>query len=204
MSPGRSPKRGTGASRYDPWAQATPDPEPEARTPSQARTRAEWDALVPRGHNATIPSLPWRLDWQRNPKAPLPPGYALVRCLDGWTLVREPDARPKPKLTIGSRCPDCKAPLLRIKDRRDPYRPPEGFLLARCLCRLELYRVIYGWQLPDGPCERCGAPQQQVADSDAGYSMDILDGRERPGAREFWRALDRQAWAFEDIGTPTE
>lgn len=201
MSPGRSRRpRANLADRYNPWALSEPEPEPEARNPAQARTWAEFWALIPTGYNARIPSPPYRLDWQRNPKAPLPAGYALVRCLCGWTIVREPDARPRPRVTIGSKCDDCHAPMLRIKDRTESYRPPEGWKLYGCLChRFTMYRVNLPSDVPPAlECDDCGAPFQPLEHSNSPYEID-LELPPQPGAREFWRALGSEAWAFGDV-----
>lgn len=195
--------RGTGANRYDPWAQAKPDPLPEARTPAQARTWAEFMAMMPNGHNAKLPAPPHRLDWQRNPRAPIPPGYTRAVCLCGDTIVREPDTLPKPRVTVGSRCFVCNAPYLRAREWGEPYRPPEGWTLYRCLCgKLAMTRDpatsrTFIAAEPPEDCELCRMPFQSVEHSQAGYVID-LELPPAADARAYWRAQGLERWAFGD------
>jgi hypothetical protein len=131
MSPGQQRKH-----RYAPL-EDVPPPEPRTRAEAAAlaRTWPEWEEAQPGigKFGGRVLGVPWALDWQSNPRAPLPPGFIWVRCLCFATVCRPPDwsaqvrtrnggmQRVRPSFTVGSRCDRCQAPYLRIEHRDDPY-----------------------------------------------------------------------------------
>lgn len=184
--------------RYAPWAEPErPEPKTKAEAATMARTWAEWVAAQPAigMYGGAVLAVPWRLDWQRNPAAPIPDGYVKVHCLCGWTICRPPEWRGKgnrpPTVTVGSKCWTCAAPYQRLAHTGAPYVAPETFYLSACLCGVRCTR--HGPQ--QGTCEQCGAPFQVVADDQQGYVIDLSDAPEAPGWREYWRGCGLEEWA---------
>lgn len=173
-----------------------------------ARTWEEWEAAQPAigYYGGRVLPIPWRLNWQRNPAAPIPPGYVKVHCLCGWTVCRPPEWRGrmtarnggsmavKPAWTVGRQCETCGAPFQRLAHQGAAYTPPDTFWLSACLCGVRCTR--HGPQ--EGACERCGAPFQAVADNQQGYAIDLTDAPEAPGWREYWASKGLGSWAAGD------
>jgi hypothetical protein len=190
MSPGQQRKH-----RYAPWEDvAPPEPKTKAEAAALARTWPEWEAAQPGigMYGGRVLGVPWALDWQRNPRALLPPGFIWVRCLCFATICRPSDWRGRvlgrtggyravrPAFTVGDRCGGCGAPYQRLERRDGPYVPPEGFHLNRCLCGVRVSR--FGPE--SGGCSGCGVPLQEVAHSDQGYEVTLELG-DQPGWREY-------------------
>jgi hypothetical protein len=128
-----------------------PPPDPRrtwkslAEAREHARTWDEWlgaEASIGR-YGASVAAPPWQLDWQRNPRAPIPPGWQWARCLCFATVVRPASWHGQvkdknllitrstgPAVRIGDLCDACGAPLVPIRRRTDPYvidlDPPTG------------------------------------------------------------------------------
>jgi hypothetical protein len=115
--------------------------EAESRTVLQAAmaatTWAQWEAAqaATSSWGARITPVPWALDWQRNPAAPLPPGYVWLACLHLTWAGRAKDWQGKmtsawegranrvvrPVSTAGDLCERCRVPIVQLANRTDPY-----------------------------------------------------------------------------------
>jgi hypothetical protein len=126
--------------RYD-LSPAVPD-RPESRTVYQAAmaatTWAEWEAAQAQVsmYGARITPVPWALNWQRNPDAPLPPGHVWLRCLclawvgrpSSWRgeMGAEGFGRSyrrvvKPATSAGDICERCRVPIVQVAGRDVDY-----------------------------------------------------------------------------------
>jgi hypothetical protein len=122
-----------------------------AEQAAAATSWAEWFAAERLGnpHGTPVHPVPWALDWQRNPAAPLPPGYVLARCLCLVTVARRPDWHGQ------------------VRDSHGRLRFPVGPAVAvGDLCERTLG--------PDGAWHGCGAPLRQIAHRGAPYVFDFL------------------------------
>jgi hypothetical protein len=116
--------------------------EREARTVLEAAMAAttwpEWEAAQAGlgMYGAKITPVPWALNWQRNPAAPLPPGFCWLACLcmswagrartwqgqmvgDYWGRQRVRQVGPATK--AGDLCDRCHVPIVQLTKRGDPY-----------------------------------------------------------------------------------
>lgn len=116
--------------------------EAETRTSLQAAmaatTWAEWEAAqpAPSAWGSKVTPVPWALNWQRNPEAPLPPGYVWLACLCITWAGRPPSWRGQvgnyfgddrrarqigPAVKPGDICDRCRVPIVQLAKRTDPY-----------------------------------------------------------------------------------
>lgn len=126
--------RGIPGSR--PRPKPAPEPLPAGQQP---KTWEEWlgPPRTATYHRRLMDHPPWTLDWQRNPAAPLPPGWVWGRCLCVAWAVRPPDFHGQvrdrdyairftvgPAVTLGDPCDVCQAPLRQVRRPADPYPWP--------------------------------------------------------------------------------
>jgi hypothetical protein len=116
--------------------------EAESRTVLEAAMAAttwpEWEAAqaTPSRWGARITPVPWALNYQRNPAAPLPPGFVWLACLcftwagrarawrgqvvgDYWGSKRGREVGPAVK--VGDLCDRCRVPIVQLANRTDDY-----------------------------------------------------------------------------------